>query len=158
MDATLNGDFSYKFPVVGVNKDTRNTNETLNRIVAHFEHLTRQAKENDAFLLRVINHTDTGIALADAKGVIRFHNDAALRLLERPVLTHICQIPCEADAELIIKTSKVTVNDRQFILYAISDLRRQMQVVEVESWEKLTRVLTHEIMNSLTPIQSIANT
>ena len=158
MDATLNGDFSYKFPVVGVNKDTRNTNETLNRIVAHFEHLTRQAKENDAFLLRVINHTDTGIALADAKGVIRFHNDAALRLLERPVLTHICQIPCEVDAELIIKTSKVTVNDRQFILYAISDLRRQMQVVEVESWEKLTRVLTHEIMNSLTPIQSIANT
>ncbi len=43
-------------------------------------------------------------------------------------------------------------------MYTITDIRRPVQTAEVESWEKLTRVLTHEIMNSLTPISSIAET
>lgn len=156
MEATLNGDFSYKFPTADVNEDDRYTNEMLNKIVEHLEHLTYEARQNEAFLSRVINLTDVGLILADAKGDIRLHNEAALRLLEREALTHICQLPENADSDLVIKRSDVTVNEKSFILLTVSDLSRQMQAVEVKSWEKLTRVLTHEIMNSLTPIQSIA--
>ncbi len=156
MQATLSKDFSYKFPTKNVSKDERDTNEMLNSIVEHLESLTLKARENETFLVRIINLTDIGLALADANGDIRLHNEAALRLLERQALTHICQIPQQAFEDLAIKKSDVTVNDKSFILFTITDLSRQMQAVEVESWEKLTRVLTHEIMNSLTPIQSIA--
>lgn len=156
VQATLSKDFSYKFPTLHVNKEEREINVMLNSIVEHLELLTSEARQNEAFLARVINLTDIGLALADANGDIRLHNDAALRLLERPAITHICQIPVQAFHDLSIKKSDMTVNDKSFTLFTISDLSRQMQAKEVESWEKLTRVLTHEIMNSLTPIQSIA--
>lgn len=158
VDATVSSDFSYKFPTDNVNKDEREVNEMLNRIVEHLEHLNIEARQNEAFLANVINITDIGLALVDAKGEVRFHNEAALRLLERPALTHICQIPEQAFIDLAIKRSDLTVNEKSFTLFTITDLSRQMQAVEVESWEKLTRVLTHEIMNSLTPIQSMAET
>lgn len=158
MDATLSGDFSYKFPISNVSQDELEINEILNRIVEHFEKLTNEVRQNEVFLGRLINLTDIGLAVADAKGDIRLHNDAALRLLERKALTNICQIAEQAYVDLDIRKSDVTVNDRSFTLFTISDLSRKMQAVEVESWEKLTRVLTHEIMNSLTPIQSIAET
>ncbi|MDE6479998.1 MAG: HAMP domain-containing histidine kinase [Muribaculaceae bacterium] len=156
MEATLNRDFSYKFPTHDVNKDERETNEMLNRIVEHLELMTLNARQNEAFLAQVLNMTDIGLALADVNGDVRLHNEAALRLLNRKALTHICQIPQQAYEDLDIKKGNVTVNEKSFTLFTITDLRRQMQAVEVESWEKLTRVLTHEIMNSLTPIQSIA--
>ncbi len=156
IQASLSKDFSYKFPTTDVNKEERDINEMLNKIVEHLELITLEARQNEAFLERVINLTDIGLALADANGNIRLHNEAALHLLERSALTHTCQIPPQAFSELAIKRSSVTVNDKSFTLFTISDLSRQMQAKEVESWEKLTRVLTHEIMNSLTPIQSIA--
>ncbi|MDE6291807.1 MAG: HAMP domain-containing histidine kinase [Muribaculaceae bacterium] len=158
MDATVSGDFSYKFPTTDVSRDDRENNEMLNSIVAHFERLTNEVRQNEVFLARMINLTDIGLAVADANGDIRLHNEAALRLLERQALTHVCQIPEQAFVDLSIRKSDVTVNERSFTLFTISDISRKMQAVEVESWEKLTRVLTHEIMNSLTPIQSIAET
>ncbi|MDE6787556.1 MAG: hypothetical protein K2J46_11040, partial [Muribaculaceae bacterium] len=93
MEATLNRDFSYKFPTSEVNEEERETNEILNRIVEHLEHLTHEASQNETFLRRVINITDIGLALADAQGNIILHNEATLRLLNRKALTHICQIP-----------------------------------------------------------------
>lgn len=158
MDATVSGDFSYKFPTDCINKEERESNQMLNSIVEHFESLTKEVRQNEVFLARMINLTDIGLAVADAKGDIRLHNEAALRLLERQALTNVCQIPQQAFVDLDIKKNDVTVNEKYFTLFTISDLSRKMQEVEVKSWEKLTRVLTHEIMNSLTPIQSIAET
>lgn len=158
VDATINGDFSYKFPTDNVNKEERELNMMLNRIVEHLEYLTYEARQNEAFMSCVINLTDIGIAVADAKGEIRHCNEAVLRLLERHALTNICQIPEQSNTNLEIKKNNVNLNGKSFTLFTISDLSRQMQVAEVESWEKLTRVLTHEIMNSLTPVQSIAET
>ncbi|MDE5882871.1 MAG: HAMP domain-containing histidine kinase [Muribaculaceae bacterium] len=158
MDATLNGDFSYKFPTANIGREEREVNEMLNNMVTHFELLSTESRQNEAFLERVINLTDVGLAVADIHGNIILHNESALRLLERPVLTHVCQIPQEAYEDIMIRKSELTVKDKSFTLFTFSDVSRQIQVAEVESWEKLTRVLTHEIMNSLTPIQSIAET
>lgn len=158
MDATVSGDFSYKFPTADVGRDERESNEMLNSIVEHFERLTKEVRQNEVFLARIINLSEIGLAVADTNGDIRLHNEAALRLLERQALTNVCQIPEQAFVDLDIKKSDVTVNEKNFTLFTISDLSRKIQAIEVESWEKLTRVLTHEIMNSLTPIQSIAET
>ncbi len=158
MNATLNEDFSYKFPTENIGRDERHTNRMLNRIVAHLERLNSEAHQNEAFLAWAINLMDIGIAVADADGDVRHHNEAVLRLLERPVLTNICQITPQAYSDLSIKKTGMNLNGSHFTVYTISDLRRPVQTAEVESWEKLTRVLTHEIMNSLTPIQSIAET
>lgn len=158
IDATLSEDFSYKFPTEGVGRDEGDTNRMLNLIVAHLERLTSETRQNEAFLAWAINLMNIGIAVADSNGDIRHHNDAALRLLERPALTNVCQIDRQAYSDLSINKTAMNLNGSKFTVLTINDLRRPVQAVEVESWEKLTRVLTHEIMNSLTPIQSIAET
>ncbi len=158
MDATLNGDFSYKFPVDNVNAEDREVNGMLNRIVGHLEELTVESHRNETFLIHILNLVDIGFVVADSSGNVIIHNQAAMRLLDREALTNVCQIPeSEADS-LDIRKRNVVVNERSFIIYTINDLGLRMQTVEVESWEKLTRVLTHEIMNSMTPICSIAET
>lgn len=158
IEATLSEDFSYKFPTEGVGRDEVDTNRMLNRIVAHLERLNSQASQNEAFLAWAINLMDIGIVVADTAGDVRHHNDAALRLLERPALTNVCQMIRQDYSGLLINKTEMNLNGSSFTVYTISDLRRPVQTAEVESWEKLTRVLTHEIMNSLTPIQSIAET
>lgn len=156
MESALSGDFSYKFPTAGVNRDEAEINDILNRIVKHLESLSLEARQNEVFLRRIINLTGVGVAVVDGKGNVVLHNDAVLRMFERAALTHVCQIPEQIYSDLSVRKCELTVNDKSFTLYTFSDLRQQLQKAEVESWEKLTRVLTHEIMNSLTPIQSIA--
>lgn len=158
IDTALSGDFSYKFPTVNVSKEESDINRMLNQMVEHLEKLSAEARQNDAFLSWVINLTDIGIAVANEKGYIRHHNKAALRMLGRAALTHICQIDTQAMADISIKKSEVMLHGEKYTVITISDLTLHTQAVEVESWEKLIRVLTHEIMNSLTPIQSIAET
>lgn len=158
MDATLNGDFSYKFPVRNVRAEDREVNEMLNRIVEHLEEITVESRRNETFLVHLVNLVDIGLVVADSRGDVTIHNQAALRLLDRDALTNVCQIPESGYDSLDIRKRDVSVNDRSFMLITINDFGHRMQAVEVESWEKLTRVLTHEIMNSLTPIRSIAET
>lgn len=158
LNATLNGDFSYKFPTVDVSKYERDSNVVLNRIVEHLEQLSMEIRQKESFLAKVINMTDIGMVVADDKGYVRIHNEAALQLLQRGALTHICQIDPQAYPGLAISRQESTLNGNDIFIYTINDLRHPIQNAEVGSWEKLTRVLTHEIMNSLTPICSIAET
>lgn len=158
IDATLNGDFSYKFPTENVSKYERDTNRLLNRIVEHLEGQTAEIRQKEDFLARIINMTDVGMVVADEAGNVTLHNQSAIRLLQRPALTHICQISQQDYSDLSIMKSDATLDGKKICIYTINDLRRPIQTAEVESWEKLTRVLTHEIMNSLTPVSSIADT
>lgn len=155
VDSALNGDFSYKFPISNLSDQERDINITLNKLVTHLEQLTADARQNEKFLALVINLVDIGIIVADEHGNVLQHNRAALDLLSLPVLTNVCQFPTDASS-LSISRTRATLHGQQLDIYTLSDLRRPVQDAEVESWEKLTRVLTHEIMNSLTPITSMA--
>lgn len=158
VNATLNNDFSYKFPTTNVSRYEKESNQALNLFVEHLEKLSGEIRQKEAFLARVVDMTDVGMVVADARGYVRMHNESALRLLRRGALTHVCQITSQDYADLTISRHDTTLNGQPVSIHTISDLRHPIQNAEVESWEKLTRVLTHEIMNSLTPICSIAGT
>lgn len=155
ISAAMSGDFSYKFPTIGIPDHERDINQTLNRLVEHLEKLSHDARENEAFLSYIINLVDIGIVVANEKGHVTHANRASLAILSVPVLTDMCQIPDEL-AGMKISRSMARLKDESITIVTISDLRRPLQFAEVQSWERLTRVLTHEIMNSLTPINSIA--
>ncbi len=157
INAALHGDFSYKFPTDGVPKDERETNISLNRIVSHLETLAADARQNEEFLNLVIDLVDTGIIVANDRGHVIHANKAALTLLSLPALTDIRQLPADTPG-LSVTQIPATLRGSRHTIHTITDIRRPMQTAEVESWEKLTRVLTHEIMNSLTPIHSITDT
>lgn len=155
INSTLNADFSYEFPTSNVSDIEREINTSLNKVVAHLERLSRNARDHERFLGTILNIVDTGIIVADEDGNVIHANKATLSLLSTPVLTHLRQVP-ERAQHLIVAKKTADLKGQKLVIYTINDLTRSLQSTEVESWEKLTRVLTHEIMNSLTPINSIA--
>lgn len=155
VEATLNEDFSYKFPIDDVPADEVEINENLNRLVEHLEHLSIEASRHEQFLSLIINLVDTGLVVADTKGSVIHRNDAALKLLSLPVLTHTCQMSADLP-HLSIKRAQAALRGGNYDIFTITDIRQPIQRAEIESWEKLVRVLTHEIMNSLTPINALA--
>lgn len=156
IQASLNGDFSYRFPVSGLSRSEREVNETLNRIVGHIEALSADARHNEEFLAVVINLVDTGIIVADDNGNVRQHNAAATRMLDMHALTNLRRLTPDKLINLKVSETRASLHGENMTIITLADLSKPLQKAEVESWEKLTRVLTHEIMNSLTPISSIA--
>lgn len=153
-DAARNEDFSYRF--LGESR-IAGADQALNALVSHLEKLTAEAREKEEYMGLVINLMDTAIAVVDEKGNVVRHNKAALRQFGRTAFTHICQIPADVD-DLAVRITPVELKGRPMKIYTFSDLRQPLQQKEVESWERLTRVLTHEIMNSLTPVTSLSET
>ncbi len=151
-DAARSGDFSFRFSEVG---GAGSTGTALNALVRHLERLSAEAREQEEYMVQVINLMDTAIAVVDGKGNVVQHNKAALRQLGRTAFTHICQLPADT-GDLAVRITPVELKGQEMKIYTFSDLKRPLQQKEVESWERLTRVLTHEIMNSLTPVTSLS--
>ena len=57
--------------------------------------------------------------------------------------------------QLLIKSSVLKVNDEVLKLVSLQNVKNELEENELESWQKLIRVLTHEIMNSITPITTL---
>lgn len=155
--AAISSDFSYKFRDTSFTKQEKEIYAILNDLVRHLEKLGDSTRQNEEFLRLIINLTDSGIVIANDLGHILHANKAALKMLDLPVLTDMRQIPDHTDGLSTTKT-RTALHGQALTIYTITDMRRMRQDAEVQSWEKLTRVLTHEIMNSLTPINSIAGT
>lgn len=131
----------------------------------------------------ILNSVTTGVIVIDDTGYIFQTNNEALRLLGMPVFTHAKQLvkvdnglatlvenikPGEkhhlsftnerTTIHLSIRASGMTLQDKHVRIIAINDINSELDDKEIESWIRLTRVLTHEIMNSITPITSLSDT
>ncbi len=153
--AAVNGDFSYKFRDNSLTHQGKEINDILNQLVIHLEKLSENTRQNEDLLRKIIDLVDSGIVMSNDKGHILHANKSALNMLGRPMLTDMSQIPDHTEGLSITKTLSMHHGER-LTIYTITDMRRQLQSAEVQSWINMTRVLTHEIMNSLTPINSIA--
>ena len=87
------------------------------------------------------------------------HNQAALRLLDTDVLTHMNQVKGKLKDEHLAKhETQAMLKDKHVRIIALSDVSHELSNQEVDSWIKLIRVLTHEIMNTITPVTSLSET
>jgi two-component system nitrogen regulation sensor histidine kinase NtrY len=62
------------------------------------------------------------------------------------------------ERQLSVYVIELNLGDENFKLISLQNIRSELEEKEMEAWQKLVRVLTHEIMNSVTPISSLANT
>jgi len=60
--------------------------------------------------------------------------------------------------QLLIGTTEIRVNQQQERLYSLQDIQSELDIAQLQAWQDLVRVLTHEIMNSITPVASLAKT
>ena len=158
-DAIDNGDFSFNFPTEKRNKEDKILHQSLNRIKLFLQHTREEQMEREKYYEQILNAVDTGIMVVDSHDNILQHNQAALRLLDTDVLTHLNQIKGKLKDEHLAKhETQAMLKDKHVRIIALSDVSHELSNQEVDSWIKLIRVLTHEIMNTITPVTSLSET
>ena len=158
-DAIDNGDFSFSFPTEKGFKEDKILHQSLNRIKLFLQHTREEQMDREKYYEQILNAVDTGILVVDGHDNILQHNQAALRLLDTDVLTHMNQVKGKLKDEHLAKhETQAMLKDKHVRIIALSDVSHELSNQEVDSWIKLIRVLTHEIMNTITPVTSLSET
>ena len=158
-DAIDNGDFSFSFSMEKGFKEDKILHKSLNRIKLFLQHTREEQMDREKYYEQILNAVDTGILVVDSHDNILQHNQAALRLLDTDVLTHMNQVKGKLKDEHLAKhETQAMLKDKHVRIIALSDVSHELSNQEVDSWIKLIRVLTHEIMNTITPVTSLSET
>ena len=108
-DAIDNVDFSFNFPMQGVSKNDRILHQSLNRIKAFLQHTREEQMEREKYYEKILNMVDAGIMVVDSHDNVLQHNQAALRLLDTDVLTHLNQVKTKLKDEHLSKHETATM-------------------------------------------------
>ena len=102
-DAIDNGDFSFNFPTEKRFKEDNILHQSLNRIKLFLQHTREEQMDREKYYEQILNAVDTGILVVDCHDNILQHNQAALRLLDTDVLTHMNQVKGKLKDEHLAK-------------------------------------------------------
>jgi nitrogen fixation/metabolism regulation signal transduction histidine kinase len=180
-DAIAGGDFSFTFPEQGRWRNDRATAESLNRIRDMLNRTRQETIDKERYYAQILENVHTGIVAFDGQGFVTQTNKAAVALFGLPVLTHIRQLDQVSDGladtllvsaagdvrtvtlhdgdstrQLSIQISQSRIRDRNIRIMAVNDIHNELDNKEIDSWISLARVLTHEIMNAVSPITSLS--
>ena len=155
-NALDNGDYSFRFNEQGMWDSNKAINVALNRVKEILQHSRDEQMEKEKYFELILDSVDTGILVVDEhRGLVLRSNAAAQRLLQRDAVTHINQVK-EQLKRFSVHETHTTLSGRQVRIMAISDIGGELANQEIDSWVRLIRVLTHEIMNTLTPVISLS--
>ena len=161
----------------------RRFNKTLNRLRNIFDKERREIMEQEKYFGQMLDHVKTGIAVVEDDGRINYCNRTALALLGVATFSHIRQLKTineslyqafeaitdesELKASYYNEKGKITISltasetligKETVRIIAFNDISNDIAENEQQSWSRLIRVLTHEIMNTVTPISSLSET
>lgn len=181
--AIMQDDFSTTFSEKRKGKSFTRLYGALNKITQKFKYISSEKEVQFLYLETLVEHVKVGLISFDGDGKIQLMNGAAKNLLNLPVLSNIKGLE-RIDKDLLkvilsIKSTenklvKVTINhkllqlavhasefklkDTYYKLVSLQNIQNELEAHELEAWQKLIKVLTHEIMNSVTPITSLTAT
>lgn len=133
----------------------------------------KMQKEESRFLYynQLLQEVDTALIVTDNKGIIEWYNHSAENLFGQQMYLPECihqgivaghdVIHYEKDSrqmDLALSQNRMLVQGRECRIISLRNLHGTLNRTEMEAWQKLIRVLTHEIMNSITPIISLSDT
>ena len=181
--AVQNDDYSFRFTENPNITRYAIVNQSLNRIKEVMDNAKMQIREREKYFELIMECANIGIVTVMENGTVAQTNTKALRIVGMERLNHIDQLRilseelCEAmhriepgaqmtahftteigDQNLVLSCSAMEFEGKQLRVISIGNIHEELDRKEVESWEKLTRILTHEIMNSLAPVTSISHT
>jgi nitrogen fixation/metabolism regulation signal transduction histidine kinase len=183
LDGIRHEDFSQTFAREGFGKSFDDLRSSFNQIVARFQRARAEKEENFRYLQTVVHHIGTGLIVFDSTGKVHLFNAAAKRLFHLPVLhalkdlarysTELVKVLAEIRSgqyalvrvplsdeviELSIRATEFRMQENNYTLVSLQNIQSELAEKEMDAWQNLIRVLTHEIMNSVTPIASLAST
>ena len=179
-DSIQYDDFTIKFASDNTyGKSFQQLNQQFNKVLESFRKIRAENEASLQLVNTIIQNVQTGLLLYDQYGRIELSNAAACKLLGFYRLKNITELKTN-HTELADKLA--STSDKHFLyqsngglqvavnivairlngqiknLVSLQNIQPELQEKEVEAWQNLTRVLRHEIMNSLTPILSLIGT
>lgn len=157
-NAIDNGDYNFRFAEDGKAAGEKGLNKSLNKVKEILTHARDEQMEREKYFELILDSVDTGIIVVeDERGVVLRYNHAAQKLLQHEMITHVDQIK-ESLKNFSSRETNTVLKGRRVRIVAFSDIKGELANQETDSWVKLIRVLTHEIMNTVTPIVSLSDT
>lgn len=170
----------------GFHKDSKlgasfgDLNRMFNEVFEAFRKARAEKEENWQYLKTVVQHVNVGLLSYDESGKIELLNNTAKRFLKANQLNNIDDLADSSpelhqiiknlppgsktlvkpsvDLHLAINATELRLRGTLYRLISIQNILSELQQQEIEAWQNLTKVLRHEIMNSITPIASLAGT
>ena len=183
LQAVRYADFSQSFKKTGEGKSFTALYESFSMVMQDFQRIRSEKEEHYRYLQTVVQHVGVGLIAFDEDGNVELFNSAAKRVLNSPAVRNIRGLAAK-NADFVNKINEMRHGNRELIklqqdddllqlaiyatefqlrgrslkLVSLQNIQSELEEQEMEAWQKLIRVLTHEIMNSITPISSLAKT
>lgn len=183
-NAIESGDYAFKFQENIGSMREKELHKVMNHIKDILAQTKREIVEQERFFSIVIENVSTGIIILDDANQVKTVNHAAQQLLGLPILTHLNQLQSispdlpllfkniepskepkqitvhteRGDFQLSLRANRLSMQRGDIKIILLNNINIELDRKEMESWIKLIRVMTHEIMNSIAPITSLTDT
>lgn len=182
-DSIRYSDFSISFPEKAKGNGFDELYQSLRFVIEKFKEERKYRVEHFNYMKTIVQHVKVGLIAFDANGKIELMNLAFKKMFDIPKYNSLRQLgnnipellevleninPFEQDnvqvkigndtMSLAISATEFILHQKKYKLISVHNINSELEKKEMEAWEKLIRVITHEIMNSITPISSLAST
>ena len=183
LDSIEYSDFSQSFTGGLKGAGFEELNASLNNVIDKFKQTKLEKEEHFRFLQTIIDHVGIGLVAFNPDGQVELINNAAKRLMKithlrniedlkstspilaeklrdlKPGQNHLIKFQQNENLmQLSVYATGFVLRQQQMLLVAMQNIQNELEEKEMISWQNLIRVLTHEIMNSIAPIASLAST
>ena len=183
LNSIKHDDLARSYKTNSKNEDVNRLNTELNRVLKDLKRVRKEKEADFQYLKNIVQHIGIGLLTFNQAGDIQIMNTAAKKLLRvgnvknvtdlRSVNDHLVDtffrlrtggrdlLRFEIGGEIVqlaIYAIELTLRGELYKLVSVQNIQNELEEKEMEAWQNLVRVLTHEIMNSVTPISSLANT
>lgn len=181
LDSLQLDDITYTFKTTSDDPAVLRLQKELNEVMQRFRNTRREKDSEFLFFKNIVMHVGIGLLVFKEDGKVEIFNSAARKLLkvnhagnindlrevDETLVTAIRKLKTagrellrlkigEEFIQLSIYAIELTLRGENVKLISLQNIQRELEEKEMEAWQNLVRVLTHEIMNSVTPISSLA--
>ncbi len=183
LDSIEFDDLSYSFKTESKDPGVKKLHQELNSVLFKLRNARREKDSEYLFFRNIVNHVAIGLVAYREDGKIEIFNSAARKLLKTNRTENISDLASVSERlvtifqrlktggrellslkiqddliQLSVYAIELTLRGDNVKLISIQNIQSELEEKEMEAWQNLVRVLTHEIMNSVTPISSLAGT
>ena len=176
-------DLARSYKTNSKNEDVNKLNTELNRVLKDFKALGKEKEAEFQYLKNIVQHIGIGLITFNKEGQVQIMNTSAKKLLRVGNIKNVSELKSVNSqlvdtffrlrtggrdllrfeiggeiAQMAIYAIELTLRGKLYKLVSIQNIQNELEEKEMEAWQNLVRVLTHEIMNSVTPISSLATT
>jgi nitrogen fixation/metabolism regulation signal transduction histidine kinase len=163
--------------------DLKSLHQNLNRINDVISNIRVREANSERFFKEFMKHSASGLMAVDSEGFVEIVNDSALKIIGLSNITHLKRLaqhqpemhdlmmhlnPGQSEQlkvldgntlkQMAVKVAVIQFSEKEYRIFSIYDIKSEIEANELDTWQRLMRIMTHEIMNSIAPISSLSQT